>query len=540
MEQHPVPQNVTGFQFHLVGDMTLKQFGYLAGGAIVAYICYKLPLPVFFTLPLAAGSFLLGFGLAFVPLEERPMDVWILSFLKSVYSPTLYVWQKTKIDFSKPKAVPTPPSIPAHPDPKKQPPTATPTQNVQTPVVKTQNPPIPPMVKDSDIQKMSSDQKQSPPPDVKAHPPVHQEKQDQKKESPPSPKQPEEKDKAAGFQLEPAVPEGPKKPTPTSQSSSSSKTSWLDRLLGWFKGNKKEKKHDQKATLSMPIIPKPPKVVTEKTSGTGGVAETINKLIKTKEDNNNVVFGNLKTPSVTGVSKNKEPEQDGVKDAENQQEIAQNQAEIDRLMNRNSELEKKLANLEKELSTKASSDSRIIELQKQLTDILSEKHSMEDELVSLKKSASNASPVPPSKPTIPAGRVTNQPQKGPSIKIITPDSAVKAGLPQLTTFPNVVTGIIKNHENNLLPGVLVTVRDKDGVPLRALKTNKIGQFAASTPLPNATYFIEVEDPKNQLIFDRAQITLTGKIVPAIEMVAKSQKQLSREKIEKDLFGNQEI
>ncbi|EKD47460.1 MAG: hypothetical protein ACD_66C00049G0001, partial [uncultured bacterium] len=28
MEQHPVPQNVTGFQFKLIGDITLKQFAY--------------------------------------------------------------------------------------------------------------------------------------------------------------------------------------------------------------------------------------------------------------------------------------------------------------------------------------------------------------------------------------------------------------------------------------------------------------------------------------------------------------------------------
>ena len=52
MEQHPVPQNVTTFQFRLIGDMTIKQFGYLAGGAIVAFISYKLPLPFFFSCPL--------------------------------------------------------------------------------------------------------------------------------------------------------------------------------------------------------------------------------------------------------------------------------------------------------------------------------------------------------------------------------------------------------------------------------------------------------------------------------------------------------
>ena len=41
MQQHPVPRNVTGFQFKLVGDMTLKQFGYLAGGVVMGYIAFR-------------------------------------------------------------------------------------------------------------------------------------------------------------------------------------------------------------------------------------------------------------------------------------------------------------------------------------------------------------------------------------------------------------------------------------------------------------------------------------------------------------------
>jgi hypothetical protein len=94
MEQHPVPQNVTTFQFRLIGEMTIKQFAYVAVGVMVAFIFYKLPFPNIITWPLAGFSCLFGFGLAFVPIEERPMDVWVLSFLRSIYSPTLYVWQK--------------------------------------------------------------------------------------------------------------------------------------------------------------------------------------------------------------------------------------------------------------------------------------------------------------------------------------------------------------------------------------------------------------------------------------------------------------
>jgi len=53
MEQHPIPQNITGYQFRLVGDMTLKQFAMLAGGIIVALLFYYSPFPAFFKFPFA-------------------------------------------------------------------------------------------------------------------------------------------------------------------------------------------------------------------------------------------------------------------------------------------------------------------------------------------------------------------------------------------------------------------------------------------------------------------------------------------------------
>jgi hypothetical protein len=94
LDQHPVPQNVTTFQFRLIGDMTIKQFAYLAFGAILAFVSFKLPLPFLITWPLTGAFALLGVGFAFMPIEDRPMDIWVFSFLKNVYSPTVFVWKK--------------------------------------------------------------------------------------------------------------------------------------------------------------------------------------------------------------------------------------------------------------------------------------------------------------------------------------------------------------------------------------------------------------------------------------------------------------
>src|SRR5258708_6741719 len=94
MEQHPVPQNISSYQFHLVGDMTLKQFLELAGGVVVGIIIYATGLPAIIKWPLILFSAGLGAALAFVPLEERPLEKWIFAFIRSVYSPTLFHWEK--------------------------------------------------------------------------------------------------------------------------------------------------------------------------------------------------------------------------------------------------------------------------------------------------------------------------------------------------------------------------------------------------------------------------------------------------------------
>jgi len=100
MESHPIPQQISSYQFRLVGDMTLKQFFQIAGGAVVAIIIYSLPLMGIIKWPFVILSALLGVALAFLPLEERPLERWIIAFFKSVYSPTIFSWKKTEKEFN--------------------------------------------------------------------------------------------------------------------------------------------------------------------------------------------------------------------------------------------------------------------------------------------------------------------------------------------------------------------------------------------------------------------------------------------------------
>lgn len=93
LEQHPVPQEISSYEFRLVGDMTLKQFLQLAGGAGIAFLIFVTPLPAVIKWPIVAFAALSGAALAFLPIEERPLSFWLFSFIKAVYSPTLYAWE---------------------------------------------------------------------------------------------------------------------------------------------------------------------------------------------------------------------------------------------------------------------------------------------------------------------------------------------------------------------------------------------------------------------------------------------------------------
>ncbi|AKM83102.1 hypothetical protein A2422_04645 [Candidatus Woesebacteria bacterium RIFOXYC1_FULL_31_51] len=95
MEQHPIPQQISSYQFKLVGDMTLKQFFQVAGGCLVSLLFYSTPLHPIIKWPLILFFVLLGVALAFLPFEERPLEKWIVAFFRSIYSPTIYNWKKT-------------------------------------------------------------------------------------------------------------------------------------------------------------------------------------------------------------------------------------------------------------------------------------------------------------------------------------------------------------------------------------------------------------------------------------------------------------
>ncbi len=122
MEQHPVPQHIASYEFHLVGDMTLKQFGYLASGVVVGLIFYASGLPFYVKWPVIVFFGVLGVALAFFPIQERPLSQWIVAFTKAIFNPTQFIWQKRAIppEIFKPTPAKITPKTPAPPGDQKQ------------------------------------------------------------------------------------------------------------------------------------------------------------------------------------------------------------------------------------------------------------------------------------------------------------------------------------------------------------------------------------------------------------------------------------
>lgn len=113
MKDHSLPQNVTNYQFHLVGSMTLKQFLFVAVGIAATWIFWSLPIIIIFKYPLMGISIISGILFAFVPYQDRPLDLWLTSFIKTIYSPTQFLWKKTPQtpEFLKPSTKPTKPIV---------------------------------------------------------------------------------------------------------------------------------------------------------------------------------------------------------------------------------------------------------------------------------------------------------------------------------------------------------------------------------------------------------------------------------------------
>lgn len=434
MEQHPVPQNITSFEFRLIGDMTPKQFGFLAGGAILAYIIWQLPIPGFIKTPIAFLIAFLGFAFAFLPYEDRPLHRWLAAFLKSIYSPTQYVFRKTE-------------EIPIY----LRPDFLAATQKIM-PVfrvgesrqkleeyLKTLPKNVPTALDAQEVGRLSKIQALMG--TIAAMPLAT------------SFPKPHLASVTPGLNLRPRPEPTPIPPT--------KKLTFAEEGRLIFEENKK----------TVPTIPLPPEKIADRSEF---LVREIQNLKKSITD--------LRTKQPTAQTAPAE-----------------------------------LINYRQQLAV----------LERQLEEAENERDTLMRMAIRLQKEM-----IQKPKGVIP----TEVLEKTQAVKIISAQAAKEIGLPRMTNVPNIITGVVQDKRGVFLPNILVEVKDKEGSSIRAFKTNKLGQYAAATPLGNGVYTIELEDPRQQYIFDIIEFKADGSVLPPLAIYARSPTELEREKIHRSLFG----
>src|SRR3989344_377495 len=349
MENHPIPQDITGFQFKLIGDMTIKQFAYLACGVILGWITFILPFFTLIKLPFALIFIGLGVASAFVPIEGRPFDLMIINYFKALFNPTRYVYQKI-----------------------------------------------------------------------------------------------------GGHMWFPQVTNA------TIQTREAAQTS---------------PQSTQKLKDFLKSLPKPPK------------------------------------------NRFDEEEQKGLEEETN-------------LLRKQLEEAKLAESSNTDSSSYEAAHTKVLELENLLGEVQSQKQSLESQIIELKKRLETQ------KQQIFTPGVAQVRPETQSVRKVPKELGKSIGLPIMPEFPNIIAGIVKDPRNNPLPNILVEVKDESGNPVRAFKTNVLGQFASATPLANGTYAVSFEDPKTENKFDTVEIKVTGEILMPIEVISLD----TREELRRSLFS----
>ena len=89
----------------------------------------------------------------------------------------------------------------------------------------------------------------------------------------------------------------------------------------------------------------------------------------------------------------------------------------------------------------------------------------------------------------------------------------------LSEHPNTPNGIVYNSNGELIQGALISVFDTSGKPVRAFKTNGLGQFISVTPLANGRYTIQTDF--DGLNFDTIAFEAKGQLLDPFAITAKN-------------------
>ena len=93
--QFQIPQ-FTDIEDKIIGPFTLKQFLYIAGGAVFLFVLFK-TLKFFIFIIVAIPVLSLVIALAFIRVHNQPFINLVKNYLGFLKKPDFYVWRKPEI-----------------------------------------------------------------------------------------------------------------------------------------------------------------------------------------------------------------------------------------------------------------------------------------------------------------------------------------------------------------------------------------------------------------------------------------------------------
>jgi PrgI family protein len=204
-------------------------------------------------------------------------------------------------------------------------------------------------------------------------------------------------------------------------------------------------------------------------------------------------------------------------------QLSKQEEELARALN-----ESKLAESSQNKEEAILAHQKTLSLEGELRETTAQKLKLEQELTQLeKKLIQNVKQEEVHVPTLAA-----IPTPSEKVRSLPAAAARSAGVPNTPEAPNLITGIIMDSRGNSLPNILIEIKDHEGNPVRAFKTNGLGQFASATSLTNGVYTIEFEDPQGKNKFETIQITASGNVILPLEVISTDE----REELRKWLFN----
>ncbi len=487
MENHPIPQDVTGFQFKLVGNMTLKQFGYVGAGVIMCVIFFYAPLNFFIKFPLFMLSALTGVGLAFVPIEGRPMDLMLSNFAKAILQPNQFVYHKVggSLSFNELDLHPIVVLTPAQAQ----------KQAAREPRTTPQ--------KEERLREFLYDMSSGPQTGV-----------DEKEAKYLSLFAQQD---AAGYPAQTPIAQPAPIPAaqyPTAQQNLPAYPVQMPGQIpagtqisvgGPVQQTPPVAPQPQAPMFQYPVSPQPaPASITPPVQNTPLVPQVQPQPAIPMQPAAPVIQpAPLQAVQPVPPVTQQIPVQPSV--------MPQPPIQVAQVMPQPQPVAVSPVQAPVPVQNPSVTPQAVI--------------------------APQPAPVAPVIVTsVPAGMpqpVAQQPQAPttpivPQVKTTQPGT----GVPAASEFPNVVTGVVKDARGNVLSGILIEVKNKEGDSVRAFKTNALGQFASATQLNNGSYIIEFEDPRAKHTFAKVPVEANGSIISPLEVISVD----DREELRKQLFG----